>query len=537
MTDVRGIRDAFVTQPRQAAVGTVRSAATAIPEPMTPGQQAERAWAQAHPAGAYNLIGTEHVDLWNFDVGSATFKAGHIEGLRQILGSTLLGRENYDGTFTCTGYASKTGGQESYQVAVARARAAVAWLRDQGYPKATIEPEMGWPAEPGGSGTDPLAQARNRAVAVQRTDPPAPVAAPVNPDIGMGWITVRTPPAASATPATAAPGAGPEYLSLEMINQFEIKVPIGFVVYTMPPPQELTGTISVKGDATFTFKTPVQDVTKSLGIKLTDKGAAVEAQAVIAGDLKAKFSVPVSGTGLPEVGFAFGSKAAQWNWSLQPKATLFKVTSGAFLYRPYKLFTLYETQCAVTVSARFEAELGPGPGLLTEAGVTDAELDAAAAGIGSTAASAGEIGMLALAALSAAVIMYITVTSPEWISQQVVDLTNSFAARTGFAARVAIPLIPGSTGSEGAAYLQDKYGAPAYRGTIQVAAQTGYDQATAQLRSLAPDTLKAQIAKWTAAYAQDKQGHPLPFDQVAGNLFHQLGGVSSTAPPPSLDEL
>jgi outer membrane protein OmpA-like peptidoglycan-associated protein len=514
----------WVTGPATRYVADARTAALATPRARTAQDKAEIAWTNAHNAGGVKYIGTNRLELWNFDVGKATLKPEHIAALKQLLNATvmLVNRSTFNGSFVATGYASRTGGAaENAQLALARAQAVGTWLSDAGFPQDSIITQSNWPGMPAGNSTDPVTLAVNRSVAVERVDPPVPAAPPApDPNVPPAW-----------TVAILKPGASPSAISVP--DSVTLKIPIESPpLIEMPPPPQLQGSVKVSGEIQLGFHSPGEREKFQAALEKGAEGLSLELEGKLADGVKQTLHLgaPTEGeSGLIRAGVELGEHTPV-KIELQTKPAFIAI-EWTFSELDFGEVEVFGTTVTLKFEGKIAGEIGPGPELLERFGITSAEAGGTAAG----GVALADVATGVLAALSAAVVMYLVLDIPRSTQRAAVEYGMGLAERSGFAARVTIDVV-GGTRDQAESFLQLWNNTPDLNRTSVGA---GYNRATQQLQDLRKaGTYDSRIKQLVATYGVDSNGKTdLDFDHVANRILDALGGTSSSAPSPAISAL
>lgn len=523
--DLLADRTEFITEPVQMLVQQPRQDAIAGLPQVSAVQEAELSWASAHSAGGVNFIGSNRAELWNFDVGKADLKPEHIAALNQLLGPTalLLDRSQFNGSFIATGYASRTGGaSENAQLALARAQSVATWLQGAGIPKDATITQSGWPGMPAGDSTDPVTLAVNRSVAVERVDPPTPATPPA--------ADPNTPPSWSV--AVLNPGDSPTAISIP--DSVTIKMPLpSKAMIKMPPPDELQGSLNLSGELQLGFHSSGDRENFQAALERGEEGLSLELEAKVADGVKQTLhlSAPSGGEGgLIQAGVELG-ETTPVKIQFQTKPAFLSI-EWTFQELDFGEIEVFGTMVTLKLEVKIEGEVGPGPALLKRFGIGEAEAtpEEIAGGV-----ALADVAAVTLAALSAAVVMFLVLDLPESTQRAAVEYAMGLAERSGFAARVTIDVV-GGTRDQADAFLEGWRNTP---DTNRTAVGIGYNRATQQLQDLKKaGTYDNRIKALGATYWVDADHKPdLDFKNVANRILDKLGGTSSNAPSPLLSAL
>lgn len=481
----------------------------------------ESSWARMHTAGMADTVSDTRLQLWNFGVGSAVLKPGHVEALKALLAAHAMGIALAPGAITAQiqGSASETGSERSNgDLAAGRAQAVADWLQVHGVPTARIT-SLILPA-PGNSG-EGLAAVRAVFVTLvgagqSPAAQPAPSPAPA---------TTLVPQSATATPDGGETSSAVATLSFPYAATTEVQL-AEFVV--MVPPNEW-----VEGELKFTGKITIrsqseEDLARFKGALQRDGGGEVTAEATAA--VSEWLKVKVEAGAEQDESAEWAPKAAvsallgdtKWEAGLQisenpifvksPENRLFEVRSEDL---PLGL----GPGVVVELTGQFEFEGRPGPAAIEAAGAALAS----APELVTATLFAGTLGSLYWLAS--------TLGNPQALGDARAAIV---AARYGFAAEAARETISADARDVDAFLKPYQKGQPcdAFAGSVT----SGQSSAAAQLAAL-QDGKAARLANLKAKYATDSKGNTLDYAGVAEAMLNALGGVSVGSDPPQLEHL
>jgi hypothetical protein len=303
------------------------------------------------------------------------------------------------------------------------------------------------------------------------------------------------------------------------------------IFYSLPPNGYLEGDFSFAGQLRFTFEDPQACLAIQESINVMTSAAGQKVTQQVTDQLAVRVSASRQWDKMATAALTALVGSSPWEIGLQSQPNFLVLKSPTFSFTelagsPPNIvnFSWNGAKASVQVAGQFQFAGRPGQ-LLTE------PLAEWAAGLEIAAA---EAAALAGAVAMCAAIFYLAVDAAVNADAEGLRRAGLVAQRMGFAAQLAVIITADATDQDADQFLSgwDDQRLSAMRNIIDQTRRDTEDQVTALA-----DQKDTRIAALRAKYSQDSSGQPLPYDAVANALYQALGGVASTGPPPSLDQL